>query len=105
MPKFELAIAFIRPSFIDLCSYAFFQYQKQGHLDETAVNGIKLYCSSSTDFHDTGYVTSSVGTHGDWYGELENYAKSCYQDASKAESVMIMPPHISETKLEGLKLN
>lgn len=35
--------------------------------DETALNAVKLYCSTS-DGHLTGYVTSTIGTNGDWKG-------------------------------------
>jgi hypothetical protein len=43
------------------------QFYEPGALDETAVNGVKLYCSSQS-FVDTGYVTSATGPEGSWYG-------------------------------------
>ncbi|KAK7063229.1 hypothetical protein SK128_005238 [Halocaridina rubra] len=35
--------------------------------DETAVNSMKVYCSSKDGQH-TGYITSTEGTKGDWIG-------------------------------------
>ncbi|KAF2355061.1 Vitelline membrane outer layer protein I (VOMI) [Trinorchestia longiramus] len=38
-----------------------------GAVDETAINAVKLYCSTE-DKVDTGYVISASGPDGDWYG-------------------------------------
>jgi len=38
------------------------------HLDETAINGVRLYCNDP-DGHNEGYVTSTVGTEGESQGE------------------------------------
>ncbi|XP_045625243.2 vitelline membrane outer layer protein 1 [Procambarus clarkii] len=42
-------------------------FDPTGALDETAVNGVKLYCAND-DHYDTGYVTSTVGSSGQWQG-------------------------------------
>uniref|UniRef100_A0A2P2IA81 Vitelline membrane outer layer protein 1 homolog n=1 Tax=Hirondellea gigas TaxID=1518452 RepID=A0A2P2IA81_9CRUS len=36
-------------------------------MDETAINAIKLYCSTE-EHHDDGYITSATGPEGTWYG-------------------------------------
>ncbi|XP_071537831.1 vitelline membrane outer layer protein 1-like [Panulirus ornatus] len=43
------------------------KYEKYSSTDDTAVNGVKLYCGTTSD-HDTGYVTSTVGQYGNWQG-------------------------------------
>ncbi|KAB7498746.1 Vitelline membrane outer layer protein 1-like protein [Armadillidium nasatum] len=42
------------------------KYQEPGNVDETAINAIRLYCILNG--HDTGYVESSTGTHGEYFG-------------------------------------
>ncbi|KAK7063230.1 hypothetical protein SK128_005239 [Halocaridina rubra] len=37
------------------------------HLDETAINAVKLYCSTLEGIHN-GYITSTVGENGEWQG-------------------------------------
>lgn len=45
------------------------QFYPPGAIDETAVNAVKLYCS--TDDHvDDGYVESASGPDGDWFGKF-----------------------------------
>nr|XP_045625254.1 vitelline membrane outer layer protein 1-like [Procambarus clarkii] len=43
------------------------KFDPPGGVDNTAVNGVKLYCRNK-DLYDTGYVTSVVGPNGDWLG-------------------------------------
>ncbi|XP_069958952.1 vitelline membrane outer layer protein 1 [Cherax quadricarinatus] len=43
------------------------RFEPSGATDETAMSGVKLYCSDKDHF-DTGYVTSVVGTTGEWQG-------------------------------------
>ncbi|XP_042857976.1 vitelline membrane outer layer protein 1 homolog [Penaeus japonicus] len=56
---------------IELCpdgshAYSFqIKYQDLGYADDTAVNGLKLFCRDSYG-HTTGYVTSLEGKHGTW---------------------------------------
>ncbi|KAB7501846.1 Vitelline membrane outer layer protein 1 [Armadillidium nasatum] len=42
------------------------KYEEPGHVDETAINGVRLYCSANG--HDLGYIESSNGPHGDYLG-------------------------------------
>ncbi|XP_068214710.1 vitelline membrane outer layer protein 1-like [Palaemon carinicauda] len=53
--------------------------------DETALNGVKLYCSKS-DGHITEYVTSTVGTKGDWKG-----MKSCKNGLMTGFRARVLP--------------
>ncbi|XP_076044998.1 vitelline membrane outer layer protein 1-like [Oratosquilla oratoria] len=43
------------------------KFEEYNAVDETAVNAIKLYCRNEHE-HDLGYITSSEGQHGRWYG-------------------------------------
>ncbi|XP_076044852.1 uncharacterized protein LOC143027451 [Oratosquilla oratoria] len=43
------------------------KFEEYSTVDETAINAVKLYCSTQ-EHHDTGYITSTEGEHGDWYG-------------------------------------
>ncbi|XP_076041777.1 vitelline membrane outer layer protein 1-like [Oratosquilla oratoria] len=58
---------------VDLCkegSYAYsfdMKYAAVGHLDDTAVNGLRLYCQGNLGF--TGTVSSLVGKWGEWKSE------------------------------------
>ncbi|XP_066957316.1 vitelline membrane outer layer protein 1-like isoform X2 [Macrobrachium rosenbergii] len=40
------------------------------HIDETAINAVKLYCVNNVGQH-TGYIVSKIGEKGDWQGERE----------------------------------
>ncbi|XP_068215261.1 vitelline membrane outer layer protein 1-like [Palaemon carinicauda] len=44
-----------------------FQPYSITHLDETAINAVKLFCVSKAG-QSTGYITSKVGESGDWQG-------------------------------------
>ncbi|XP_042217547.1 vitelline membrane outer layer protein 1 homolog isoform X2 [Homarus americanus] len=58
---------------VDLCpsgSYVFafeIKFEPAGHVDETAMNGIKMYCKDVTGTL-TGYTISSEGVEGEWQG-------------------------------------
>jgi len=43
-------------------------YQPAGSFDDTAVNAVKLYCSSPETGLDVAYVTSSTSPNGQWMG-------------------------------------
>ncbi|XP_018020559.1 vitelline membrane outer layer protein 1 homolog [Hyalella azteca] len=59
--------------FIGLCpEYSFVHafeilFVPPGNVDETAINAVKLYCSTEQHF-DVGYVESAAGPDGLWYG-------------------------------------
>ncbi|XP_047473550.1 vitelline membrane outer layer protein 1 homolog isoform X4 [Penaeus chinensis] len=61
---------------IELCqtrsfAYGFqIKYQDLGFVDDTAANGLKLYCRDGLGA-TTGYITSLVGNHGTWRNILQ----------------------------------
>ncbi|XP_063585902.1 vitelline membrane outer layer protein 1 homolog [Penaeus indicus] len=61
---------------IELCAtrsfaYGFqIKYQDLGYVDDTAANGLKLYCRDGLGA-TTGYITSLVGNHGTWRNILQ----------------------------------
>ncbi|XP_064105698.1 vitelline membrane outer layer protein 1-like [Macrobrachium nipponense] len=54
-------------------------------LDETALNAIKLYCSTPEGHHE-GYITSTIGDEGEWKG-----MKSCPNGLMTGMRAQVLP--------------